>query len=92
MCSGDELTMPEVAAALSTHLGREIQYRYDAGHWPGDTFFEREMRVMFEWYNRAGYQADLVDLRGRFPGLLDFSAWLAHTGWPYAGLVSPSVS
>jgi uncharacterized protein YbjT (DUF2867 family) len=37
-----------------------------------------EFRLMFNWFARAGYQADLADLKRRHPGMLTLQTWAAR--------------
>jgi uncharacterized protein YbjT (DUF2867 family) len=78
--AGDELTGPQIAALLSAELDRPVEY--SAGpRWQGSLFYEGEMNIMFDWYNRAGYQADIKALREIHPELTDLRSWLQKTGW-----------
>jgi NAD(P)-dependent dehydrogenase (short-subunit alcohol dehydrogenase family) len=43
----------------------------------------REFYQMFDWFNKAGFQADIQDLRRRFPEvhLQTLEEWLRNEGW-----------
>lgn len=85
--AGDELTGPQIAEILSRVLERPIRYE-DRPRWQGAQFFEGEMNIMFDWYNKAGYQADIKTLRKLYPSLTNLESWLHKTGW---GKFSPSI-
>lgn len=77
--AGDELTGPELAAALTRVLARPVRFvtlpleRLRA--------MNPEVAEMFEWLGSDGYKADLDALRRMLPDLLGFEAWLRLTGW-----------
>jgi uncharacterized protein YbjT (DUF2867 family) len=76
--AGDELTFPEAATALSDGLGMQIAYAqapWEAVRRQNEDFF-----LMFDWFEREGYQADIEDLRRIYPELLDFRAWVRRGG------------
>lgn len=78
--AGDERTLPEVAALFSTVLGREVRYTPI----PFDQFEQRagnEMARMWRWFEEAGYQADITELRGIYPRLTTFERWVQAQDW-----------
>ena len=40
-----------------------------------------DFAIMFEWFERVGYDVDIPQLRSRFPELLGFDEWLHFAGW-----------
>jgi uncharacterized protein YbjT (DUF2867 family) len=78
--ASDELTGATAAAVLSEVSGRPIEYMalpIDAvRQWNAD------LALMFEWFDRVGYDADLVGLRSLYPEVQwhRFSAW-AREQW-----------
>jgi uncharacterized protein YbjT (DUF2867 family) len=80
--AGDELTMPQVAEAFSRVLGRTVRFVQQPIEQVRS--FSKEYAVMFEWFNREGYKADIVALRALYPGLHNFQAWLDRSGWAQA--------
>jgi uncharacterized protein YbjT (DUF2867 family) len=58
--AGDAVTMPDVAATLSTVLGRTIAFV----HLPIDEVRKNseDFAIMLEWFDRVGYNADIVGL------------------------------
>lgn len=79
--AGDELTMPQTAQVLSKVLDKPVQYFDNPQMWLGESFLEREFRVMFEWYNNHGYKADIPAIRELYPDLMKLETWLHKTGW-----------
>ena len=78
--AGDEMTIPELAAALGEHLGRKVEYREvsieDAREQQGE-----DAAIMYEWFADAGYEAPIEELRVLHPGLMNVRQWLNLT-WP----------
>lgn len=72
--AGDDLSGSEQAAILSRQLGRSI--RYEAQPLEDLRAFNHEMAVMYEWFDRVGYNADIGALRRTFSGLRTFASWL----------------
>lgn len=82
--AGDELTATAMSAALGAAAGlpgrfEELSLAAVAGN-PYIPFAE-EISLMFAWFQREGYRADIADLRRRRPDLLSFSDWLARSAW-----------
>lgn len=82
--AGDELTGPQIAAAFEEVTGFAAQFAEQpldevaaSEHIP----FSHEIALMFEWFQQAGYQADIPRLRAQHPGLATFRGWLRETGW-----------
>ena len=78
--SGDELTMPEIAATFSRISGQEVNYFQV----PWDQFEEQmgeEYAVMYRWFNDVGYEADIPALREAHPGLISFEQYLSEHSW-----------
>jgi uncharacterized protein YbjT (DUF2867 family) len=72
--AGDELSMPQVAAAMQRFLGRTVEFNeipLDAAR-----SASRDMGDMFAWLNERGYTVDIPALREIFPALLRFDTWL----------------
>ena len=79
--AGDELTGNEAAAILSKVTGREVHYE----GFPPDVLRAQseEMAVMFEWFDRTGYAADIKGLRRDFPAVQwhTFEEWARQQDW-----------
>ncbi len=75
--SGDELTEPQIASALSRVIGREVKL----GQRPTAAGQAEEMKAMLKFFNGTAYNADIAALRKLYPGLHTFEGWLRETGW-----------
>lgn len=75
--AGDALSGAEVASALSDALGREIAYFQV----PLEMVraMNEDFALMYDWFERVGYRADIDDLRARYPevGWQRFRDWLS---------------
>ncbi len=75
--AGDERTMPEAAAALSSALGRSITFvQIPVSEVRKNS---EDFAVMLEWFERVGYNVDIAGLAREFgirPTSLD--AWAAN--------------
>ena len=79
--ASDELTVPAAAAAISEAAGWNIEYTalpIDAVRGQNE-----DLARMFEWFDRVGYDADIVGLRELYPevGWHRFSAWAREQDW-----------
>lgn len=73
--AGDAITMPEAVAGLSEAFGRKIEYQripIDAVRQNSEDF-----ALMLEWFERVGYNADIMSLESRW-GIrpTSFREWL----------------
>jgi len=79
--ASDELTVATAAAAISETSGRHMEYTalpIDAvRQWNDD------LARMFEWFDRVGYDADVVGLRWLYPEVAwhRFSNWAREQDW-----------
>jgi uncharacterized protein YbjT (DUF2867 family) len=82
--ASDELTNATAAAAISEASGRPIAYTA----LPVDAVRQQneDLARMFEWFDRVGYDADVVGLRELYPEVNwhRFSAWAREQDWPAA--------
>jgi len=76
--TGDRLTAPQVAGALSTAVGRQIPHTQI----PLRLLWEHHPAAakVFTWANEAYYDTSLTPLRNAYAGLMDFSTWLDRSG------------
>ncbi len=82
--AGDELTEAQRAEILSRVVGRPVRVIAPQDR-PGlDEAAKAEQRRMREWFNDAGYQADIPALREIYPRLHTFEEWLRESGWEHA--------
>jgi uncharacterized protein YbjT (DUF2867 family) len=83
--ASDELTGVTAAAAISEASGRPMVY----SALPIDAVrqFNEDSARMFEWFDRVGYDADVVGLRSDYPEVdwHRFSVWAHEQDWPAAG-------
>ena len=81
--AGDELTMTEVATLLSSTLGRNVTYEPT----PIELVRTRmpELALMYEWFVRIGYDAEIQSLRRLRPQLMNFETWLKQSEFAKAG-------
>ncbi len=79
--ASDELTVATAAAAISEVSGRPIEYTA----LPIDTVrqWNEDLARMFEWFDRVGYDVDVVGLRGLYPEVdwHRFSVWAREQEW-----------
>ncbi len=71
--AGDELTFPDAALALSVAIDEPVKYTqvpWDTVRAHGEDFY-----LMYDWFERRGYDVDIENVRKMHPELLDFRAW-----------------
>ncbi len=76
--TGDKLTTPQIAGALSAAAGRPVPHTQI----PLNVLWERnpEAAKVYTWANRSYFDTDLAPLREAFTGLMTFRTWLDRTG------------
>ena len=79
--ASDELTLTTVASVISHVLGRQIKYTalaVDAVRGQNE-----DLARMYEWFDRVGYDADVVGLRELYPEVYwhRFSEWAREQDW-----------
>ena len=75
-----EMTLPEIAAAFSRVLGKAVNYQQI----PFEAFEQQageEVTIMYRWFERAGYAANLAALQREFSYLTDFESYLRDRDW-----------
>jgi uncharacterized protein YbjT (DUF2867 family) len=80
--AGSELTNLEAAEVFSRVLGKPVRFR----KLPLPIVrlvLGREFYQMFRWFNDAGFQANIPELRRRYPEvrLQNLEEWLRNEGW-----------
>jgi uncharacterized protein YbjT (DUF2867 family) len=79
--ASDSVTQAEVARVISELTGRKIEYQQI----PIEALRAQnaDYAKMFEWFERAGYTADIEGLRRNYPqvGWQRFREWAAHQKW-----------
>jgi uncharacterized protein YbjT (DUF2867 family) len=76
--TGDKLTTPQIAAALSTTAGRPVPHTQI----PLQVLWEHSPAAakVYTWANQTYYDTDLAPLREAFADLMDFDTWLERSG------------
>jgi uncharacterized protein YbjT (DUF2867 family) len=76
--TGDRLTAPQIAEALTIAVGRPIPHT----RIPLETLWEHapDVAKVFTWANEAYYDTDLAPVRNAHPSLMDFPGWLNRSG------------
>jgi uncharacterized protein YbjT (DUF2867 family) len=79
--SGDSLDMHEMAACFSRVMGRQVVFTGGPHLIEPIRAYSPELAVMFEWFNRHGFEGFLPGLRALHPQMTDFETFLRRTGW-----------
>jgi len=84
--AGDELSGEEQAKILSEAIGRPIRYQeipIDAARQQSE-----DAALMFEWFDRVGYDVDIAALHSQFPEVRwhSFADWARAFNWGASGL------
>ncbi len=76
--ASDELTGPEMAHAFARALGRPVRYVAQGVNDVMAADADDDMGLMWRWFNRIGYSADLPKLHHDYPqvGWKTFEDWL----------------
>ncbi len=80
--AGSELTNPQAAEVFSRVLGKRV--RFQRLPMPMVRLvLGKEFYQMFRWFNTAGFQANIAELRTRYPEvrLQTLEQWLYNEGW-----------
>ena len=85
--AGSELTNHQTAAVFSRVLNRPVKFQ----KLPMPIvrlFLGKEFYEMFHWFNTAGFQANIPELRRKYPEvhLHSLEEWLREDGWDKRGL------
>ena len=80
--AGDQATMPATARILSKAAHREV--RFVQLPIAEVRKFSMDYALMLEWFDRVGYDADIVGLREFYPEVNwhRFSVWTRKQEWP----------
>ena len=76
--AGDELPLAGYAAAIGRDLGAPVGYFQVP--WEALKAQSEDIYLMYRFFEREGYQADIAALRAEYPGLHTFEQWLAEGG------------
>jgi len=82
--ASDELTGPTTAAAIGEASGRPV--KYTALPIDAQRAQSNDLALMFEWFDRVGYDADIVGLRVLYPEIKwhRFIDWAREQRWSWA--------
>ena len=85
--AGSELTNIEAAQAFSRVLNRPVKFQ-KLPMLAVKLFLGKEFYEMFHWFNTKGYQANIAELRRKYPDvrLHSLEEWLREDGWDKRGL------
>lgn len=72
--AGDELTMLQTVDILSRVLARPV--RFEETPMEQARQQSEDAAIMFDWFNREGYQADIPSLRQIYPQMKTLSTWV----------------
>jgi uncharacterized protein YbjT (DUF2867 family) len=78
--AGDELTGPEIADRFNKELSIPVTYVQTPLEQIRKT--SEDFAVMYEWFNKTGYSADILFLRKIYPGLKTLKTWIKEVGRP----------
>ena len=89
--ASDELTLTAVAAAITEASGRDIEYTAV----PVDSVrqWNDDLARMYEWFDRVGYDADVVGLRSVYPEVdwHRFTTWACEQDWSAVAVPATAV-
>jgi len=80
--AGDELTNEEIAVTISEVLGKPVKFK----RLPliiAKLVMDKEMYLMFKWFNEKGFTADIASLKTKHPALqlTSLRNWLISENW-----------
>jgi uncharacterized protein YbjT (DUF2867 family) len=77
--AGDELTEPQIAGVFAKVIGRPVKLA--APQMPEGATPTEEQIAMYNFFNGAGYDADIPVLRSIYPDLQNLEQYLRRNGW-----------
>jgi len=85
--AGSELTNVQAAEVFSRVLNRPVKFK-KLPMLIVKLFLGKEFYEMFQWFNTKGYEANIPELRRRYPEihLHSLEEWLREDGWDKRGL------
>ncbi len=80
--AGDELTNEEIATTMAGVLGMKVKFK----RLPlmiAKLVMDKELYLMFKWFNDKGYTAGIAATKANFPGVAvtRLKEWLVNEGW-----------
>lgn len=76
--AGDDLSFGELKEAFKRATGNELPQTFGALTLPV-LWWVKDASMSFEWFNTAGWEADINSLREQEPGLQTFEKWLKES-------------
>lgn len=74
--ASDDLTIPEAAKILGRALGREVRF-VETGIEDVEERMGKDMAIMFDWFNKVGYEVNINNLAGKYGiPLTDFGTFV----------------
>jgi len=80
--AGDELNNEQIAATMSRILGKKIKFK-KLPLFIAKLMMDREMYLMFKWFDEKGFTADIEGIKLHFPSVspTTLSKWLENENW-----------
>ena len=80
--AGDELSNEQIAITMSGVLGKKIKFKR-LPLFLAKLMMDKEMYLMFKWFNEKGFTADMEKMKLHFPlvRLTTLSKWLENENW-----------
>src|SRR5450432_353648 len=80
--AGEELTNEEIASAMTLSLGRRVKFNR-LPMMIVRIFMDKEMYLMFKWFNEKGFDAQIASTRIKFPAVkpTGLDEWLVNENW-----------
>ena len=78
--ASETMTVAEYAATIERVMGQPVPYNQQ----PLEEYLAampKPLRALFRWYEEVGYEADVDQLRQRYPSLSTLEEYLRATGW-----------
>jgi uncharacterized protein YbjT (DUF2867 family) len=80
--AGDELSNEQIVVTMSQILGIHIKFNR-LPLFIARLMMDREMYLMFKWFNEKGFSADMEKTKSDFPTVIPttLNKWLLHENW-----------
>jgi uncharacterized protein YbjT (DUF2867 family) len=80
--AGDELTNEAVASTMAEVLGMKVKFKR-LPLYIAKLLMDREMYLMFKWFNEKGFTADIKETKRNFPEVevTTLKKWLVNENW-----------
>ena len=80
--AGDELSNEQIAITMSRVLGKKIKFKR-LPLFVAKLMMDKEMHLMFKWFNEKGFTADMEGITLHFPSVhpTTLSKWLENENW-----------